>query len=91
MIFSSYTFIFIFLPIVFTVYFLAQRFAGDKPAKIWLVAASLYFYAHGNILFLPLLAGTLVFNYAVIKLLRKNREKRVVAALLTALAVLENL
>ncbi len=91
MIFSSYTFIFIFLPIVFTVYFLAQRFAGDKPAKIWLVAASLYFYAHGNILFLPLLAGTLVFNYAVIKLLRKNRENRVVAVLLTALAVLENL
>ncbi|NMA34136.1 MAG: MBOAT family protein [Clostridiaceae bacterium] len=91
MIFSSYTFIFVFLPIVFTVYFMVQKLAGDRPAKACLVAASLYFYAHGNIAFLPLLAGTVVFNYFILKLLRKNRGRRVAPKLLLALAVLENL
>jgi alginate O-acetyltransferase complex protein AlgI len=91
MIFSSYTFIFIFLPIVFTVYYLAQRFIGDKPAKIWLVAASLYFYAHGSIKLLPILAGTVVFNYIIIKMMRKNRDRSALQKLLLALAVLENL
>lgn len=91
MIFSSYTFIFIFLPIVFTVYFLAQRFAGDKPAKIWLVAASLFFYAWGNILFLPLLAGTVIFNYFIVRLIRKNRSRPALSKMLLALSVLENL
>lgn len=91
MIFSSYTFIFAFLPIVFTAYFLLQRFAGDKPAKIWLVAASLYFYAHGNILFLPLLAGTVIFNYFIVRLIRKNRSRPALSKMLLALSVLENL
>jgi len=91
MIFSSYTFIFAFLPIVFTAYFLLQRFAGDRPAKIWLVAASLFFYAWGNILFLPLLAGTVVFNYFIVSLLRKNRGRPVLPKMLLALSVLENL
>ena len=91
MIFSSYTFIFVFLPIVFAVYYLVQRFAGDRPAKAWLVAASLFFYAYGNVVFLPLLAGTVVFNYVIVKLLRKNRGKPVIPKLLLALAILENL
>jgi D-alanyl-lipoteichoic acid acyltransferase DltB (MBOAT superfamily) len=91
MIFSSYTFIFIFLPIVFTVYYLVQRFAGDKPAKAWLVLASLYFYAHGNIYFLPILAGTVVFNFFIIKMLGKYRDRPILKNLLLVLAIIENL
>ncbi len=91
MIFSSYTFIFIFLPIVFTVYYLAQRFLGDKPAKAWLVGASLYFYAHGSLVFLPILAGTVVFNYIIVKLMRKYSSRPVLRKLLMAMAALENL
>lgn len=91
MIFSSYTFIFIFFPIVFTVYYLVQRFAGDKPAKAWLVLASLYFYAHGNIYFLPILAGTVVFNFFIIKMLGKYRDRPILKNLLLVLAIIENL
>lgn len=91
MIFSSYTFIFIFLPVVFTGYYLAQRFIGDNQAKAWLVLASLYFYAHGNIYFLPLLAGTVVFNYLVIKILGKYGYRPLIKNTLMALAIIENL
>jgi len=91
MIFSSYTFIFIFLPVAFTVYFLAQRFAGDKPAKIWLIAASLYFYAHGSLVFLPLLAGTIVFNFIIVKLIRRYHDRPVIPKLILAAAFVENL
>ncbi len=91
MIFSSYTFIFIFLPVVFTGYYLAQRFIGDNQAKVWLVLASLYFYAHGNIYFLPLLAGTVAFNYFVIKLLGKYQDRPLLKNTLMALAIIENL
>ncbi len=91
MIFSSYAFIFIFLPIAFTGYFLAQKFIGDMPAKAWLVIASLYFYAHGSLSFLPLLAVTIVFNYVILKLLRKYRHRPVIPKLLIVMAAAENL
>ncbi len=91
MIFSSYTFIFIFLPIVFVVYYLGQRFLGDVVAKVWLVVASLYFYAHGSLAFLPILAGTVVFNYFIVKMMRRSRGRQVITKLLMALAILENL
>jgi D-alanyl-lipoteichoic acid acyltransferase DltB (MBOAT superfamily) len=91
MIFSSYTFIFIFLPIVFAVYYLGQRFLGDVVAKVWLVVASLYFYAHGSLAFLPILAGTVVFNYFIVKMMRRSRGRQVITKLLMALAILENL
>jgi alginate O-acetyltransferase complex protein AlgI len=91
MIFSSYTFIFIFLPVVFIVYYLAQRFLGDKPAKVWLVAASLYFYSHGSLAFLPILAGTVIFNFLIVRLMRRYSDRPVLKKLLMALSALENL
>jgi D-alanyl-lipoteichoic acid acyltransferase DltB (MBOAT superfamily) len=56
-----------------------------------LVAASLFFYAWGNILFLPLLAGTVIFNYFIVRLIRKNRSRPALSKMLLALSVLENL
>lgn len=65
MIFSTYQFIFAFLPITFLVYFLLNRFRYYSIAKIWLVLASLYFYGQGSPDFFPYFLGSVVGNYVV--------------------------
>ena len=64
MIFSTYQFILVFLPIVFGVYFLLNKFKFHTISKIWLVVASLYFYASGSKSFFPFFLGSIFGNYA---------------------------
>lgn len=63
MLFNSYGFVFVFLPITFGIYFLLNHQHRVLPAKIWLIAASLFFYAWWDIAYLPLLVGSIVVNY----------------------------
>ena len=44
MLFCSYEFVFLFLPVVLAGYFLIGRFAPGAWARVWLVLASLVFY-----------------------------------------------
>ena len=48
MLFNSYEFIFLFLPITLILYFTLNRFGKNELAKGWLVIASLYFYSYFN-------------------------------------------
>jgi D-alanyl-lipoteichoic acid acyltransferase DltB (MBOAT superfamily) len=64
MLFNSYPFIFIFLPIVLAGYFRLGR-SGNLAPVLWLALASLVFYAVGNWQFVPLLLGSIAFNYFV--------------------------
>jgi len=75
MIFSSYTFLFKFLPPVFGVYFLLNRLRLTTPAKYWLVFSSLFFYWYGSDYFLPYFVGSIIFNYLMGVWLGKFREK----------------
>ena len=64
MLFNSYPFILLFLPVVLAGYFwLGQR--SNLIPVIWLALASLAFYAIGSWQFLPLLLISIVFNYGV--------------------------
>jgi alginate O-acetyltransferase complex protein AlgI len=63
-VFNSYQFLFGFLPLVLTGTFLLARI-GAGAAQCWLIAASLAFYAAWNAAYLPLLLGSIVFNYAI--------------------------
>ena len=63
MIFSTFQFIFIFLPLVFFVYWLCLRLSAIPASKWWLVASSLYFYYAGSQHFFPFFAASVVFNY----------------------------
>ena len=65
MIFSSPKFILLFLPIAFLGYFYLNRIRLVLAGKAWLVAVSLFFYAYWNIAYLPLLVGSILFNFAV--------------------------
>jgi alginate O-acetyltransferase complex protein AlgI len=64
MLFNSYAFIFLFLPIVLAGYFWLGRGSNLAPV-IWLAAASLVFYSVSNWQFVALLLASIAFNYLI--------------------------
>ena len=75
MLFNSYIFIFIFLPISFLIYFLLLEKRLIVGAKGFLVFASLFFYSWWNIAYLPLILGSMLFNYVIGNSLNENFKK----------------
>jgi len=65
MLFSTYGFIFLFLPVVFFGYFYLIKKRLITGSKAWLVATSLFFYSWWNISYLPLILISMLFNYAI--------------------------
>lgn len=65
MLFNSYEFIFFFLPITFFVYFWLNKKRLTQASKAWMVFASLFFYSWWNIIYLPLILGSILFNFSV--------------------------
>ena len=68
MLFNSYQFIFLFLPIIWAGYFLLGRFSNWSPV-VWLALASLVFYSVSNWQFVALLLASIAFNYVIGSLL----------------------
>jgi alginate O-acetyltransferase complex protein AlgI len=64
MLFNSYAFIFLFLPLVLAGYFALGR-VGNLAPVVWLALASLTFYALGNWQYVALLLASIAFNYGV--------------------------
>lgn len=65
MLFNSYEFLFLFLPVTFFVYFWLNNKRLTQASKAWMVFASLFFYSWWNIIYLPLILGSILFNFAV--------------------------
>ena len=64
MLFNSYAFIFLFLPVVLAGYFWLGRRSNLAPV-IWLALASLVFYSVSNWQFVALLLASIAFNYLI--------------------------
>jgi alginate O-acetyltransferase complex protein AlgI len=65
MLFNSYEFLLGFLPVVLIVYFVLARGRAAAAAIGFLAGASVFFYGWWNPRYVVLLAGSVVFNYAV--------------------------
>ncbi|MBQ0721058.1 MAG: MBOAT family protein [Gammaproteobacteria bacterium] len=76
MLFSSYPFIFAFLPITLIGYFFLSRQWGKEPAIAWLVVCSLTFYSWWNPHYLALLSASIIINYLMGKALAKSPRKK---------------
>lgn len=74
MLFNSYEFIFLFLPITFFIYFYLNKKRLTNASKGFLVLSSLFFYSWWNIIYLPLILISMAFNYAVGTSLSKNKK-----------------
>ncbi len=77
MLFNSFEFMFVFLPITFVVYFLLNKAKLLMPATGWLVAASLFFYSYWKLDYLPLILISMIFNYVVGAVLSRNDNLKV--------------
>lgn len=76
MLFNSFIFLLIFLPItVAGFYWLGNRF-GQKPALLWLIIASLTFYASWRYDHLWVLLGSLLLNYCAAGLIAQATRGR---------------
>ena len=64
MLFNSYPFIFIFLPLVTFIFFQISRYSNIF-ASAWLVSASLFFYGWWNPNYLILLLSSIFVNYSL--------------------------
>ena len=79
MLFSSLTFIFIFLPLVLGIYFISK----DKYKNTILLVFSLFFYAWGEPKYIILMIFSIIFNYFFGLLIDKYRtNKKLSVALL---------
>ncbi|MBI1860422.1 MAG: MBOAT family protein [Deltaproteobacteria bacterium] len=63
MLFNSIAFICAFFPISLLGYFALGRLRRKEPAILWLIICSLVFYGWWNVRYVPLLIGTMIFNY----------------------------
>jgi len=64
MLFNSYIFIFVFLPVTLLGFFLLARFSRAWAAA-WLAVASLFFYGWWNPVYVGLLLASVLFNYGM--------------------------
>src|ERR1044072_2054422 len=88
MLFNSYQFISLFLPIAWAGYFLLGRFGSHAPI-IWLAPASLFFSSVSNWQFIALLLLSVIFNYLIGSLLIRTKLEPALrsAVLATGVAV----
>jgi len=69
MLFNSFEFLFVFLPLTWVVYTLLQARGAHRPALGVLAVASFGFYAWWDASYLPLLLGSVVVNYLLGRIL----------------------
>lgn len=72
MVFSSITFLYYFLPLVFLFYFIAPK----KYKNIILLISSLLFYFYGEPRYIIVLIFSCIFNYWIGKKIEKNLKKK---------------
>jgi D-alanyl-lipoteichoic acid acyltransferase DltB (MBOAT superfamily) len=65
MLFNSPYFIFVFLPIVVSVFYLIGNRGHHRKAISWLVLASLYFYGYWNPAYVALMLSSILVNYSL--------------------------
>lgn len=76
MLFNSYTFIFLFLPLVWVGFYASIRVAGHAAGRIWLLLGSLFFYAWWNPVHLPLFLASIAANYTLGELIASPARSR---------------
>ena len=92
MIFSSFEFTLVFLPIVFLGYTLLLRGGHTTASKSLLIVASFFFFAYGSGDFFPLFVASVFLNYGVGRALASVRQERgeMAARAVLAIGVLAN-
>jgi len=78
MIFNSYEFLFLFLPVTLLGFYLLYR-RGNDVWMNWISLCSIVFYSYWSLANLPVLLISLFLNFQLAKLLAKNKSKALLA------------
>lgn len=84
MLFNSYIFILLFLPLTVTGYWLINRLTSIARSQVFLIIMSVWFYSYLNWKYLPALGLNIFVNFTVYKFLKKydDYKKRKVILIL---------
>jgi len=74
MLFNSYEFLFIFLPISLVIYFLFNFAKFIRVGKLWLIVSSLFFYSWWNPAYLPIIVISILVNYSIASYIEKYKN-----------------
>ena len=76
MLFNSYGFIFLYLPVTVLIFFLLGKCRNKQWAIGWLVLASFVFYGYWDMRYVPLLFGSICFNYMIGRALEHHNGQK---------------
>jgi D-alanyl-lipoteichoic acid acyltransferase DltB (MBOAT superfamily) len=76
MLFNSHFYIFVFLPFAALIYFFFNRFRINLGGRFFFLAVSLLFYGWTHPAYVPLLVGSICFNYFVVKSMAAGQGER---------------
>jgi alginate O-acetyltransferase complex protein AlgI len=91
MLFNSYVFVFLFLPISWAAFWLLARRGLKQAALAVLTLSSLAFYAYWSISSLPLILASILFNYGIGEAIARSRMQAKRARVYLVLGVGANL
>lgn len=74
MLFNSYIFILVFLPVCICGYFFLNHLNCKKTAQAFLLGMSLWFYGYFNIRYLFIILASIIINYIVSVTLRRQKN-----------------
>ncbi|MBQ7499970.1 MAG: MBOAT family protein [Clostridia bacterium] len=90
MLFPSYVFLFAFLPIVLTGYFLLAKLKSPVYQRMFLVLASLYFYGYFNWYYLFIIIASIIGNFILAQVMDHTDDKPVIRKAAFVLGILYN-
>src|SRR6185437_12019661 len=90
MIFNSYEYIFLFVPIILILYFLLGKYKNGRLSIFLLTIASLFFYAYWKPKFLFIILSSILINYCCAVLIFKYTNVQSLKKTVTIIGVLFN-
>ena len=90
MLFNSYYFIFLFLPLSLAGYYILNYVNLYRLAGIFLIGMSLWFYGYFNRSYLLIICGSIIANFLFAKIMDRFSEKQSVKKCILILGILTN-
>ena len=90
MLFNSYIFVFLFLPIALAGYYGLSHFKLYRISNLFLIGMSLWFYGYFNKSYLLIICGSILVNFLISKAMAHWERKKAFKKFLLALGICVN-
>lgn len=75
MLFNSYIFVFLFLPVALVLYHCLNFFNKSRIAKATLIIMSLWFYAYFHLSYIFIILSSIIVNFVISGIIRSNKDR----------------